>query len=156
MAVSLGLFGLMSCNSNLGLSADGNIISLKITCAGSSMLQYTGYSYHIREENGEILFDAHFYIVGENVREITLEKIAATQEDMEALREICGKYNFAEAPVYKESFWRKIFSKQIKDGPVNKVIFEIIWENGAELVTSPGKTSDLLNFFKELAIRLDE
>jgi hypothetical protein len=120
------------------------------------MVQYTGYSYYIREENGEILFDAHFYIVGEDVREITLEKTIVKQEDMETLREICGEYNFAEAPVYKESFLKKIFSKQIKDGPVNNVILKIIWENGTELVTSSKKTSNLLDFFKELALRLNE
>jgi hypothetical protein len=165
MAVSLGLFGFGGCSSNsTNILADGNVISLKITYSGSSMVQYTGYSYHLREENGEILFDAHLYIVGEEVREITLGKVAAAQEDMETLRNICDEYGFAEkqktAPDNNNvSFGRKIIDKifggQIKDGPVSDVILEVIWDNEASLVTKPDNTSDLLDFFKELAIRLD-
>jgi len=158
--ISLGVFGLSGCNSDSKLSAEGNIISLKISYAGSSMLQYSGYSYYLCEENGEILFDAHLYIVGEDVREITLDKAVATQEDMEALRNICEEYNLAEkqktSRTYKIPFWRKIMSKHISDGPVSDIILEAVWENGATLFISPDNTSDLLNFFKELAIRLNE
>ncbi|MCL2816614.1 MAG: hypothetical protein FWD23_18605 [Oscillospiraceae bacterium] len=157
--ISLGVLGMAGCNSNSSIFAEGDITSLKISYSGSGMMQYTDYNYYIREENGEILFDAHFYIVGEDVRKITLEKISSAQEDMEALRDICDEYDFArtqkKAPVYKVPFWRKIMGNHISDGPVGDVILEITWENGAALAISPDNMLNLLNFLKELAIRLE-
>ena len=149
-------------------AAEGKIVSLEFSYGGSGRNPFTAYRYHLREENGEALFDAHCR-TGKNYMEITLEKAVVSREDVDALIEICGgnsilakqqkDYAVAASSVYIVPPWREIYDRinemQTLDGPGHKEDFTVKWENGAKLLTSPpdGKLA-LLNYLEMLAVRL--
>jgi len=150
-------------------SAEGRVVSLEFSYKGSMMSQYSDYRYYIREENGEVLFDAHSYF-GKNFKKITLENAVVTREDMDALIKIYGEKNLAEkqknqaiasssvyiAPPWAKTY-REIMKNAVTDGPHYPEIFQAKWENGATLYTSPPHGDEkliLLNYLDMMMIRL--
>jgi len=158
-ALGLALFGLGGCGKKTppepgpGLSAQGDVVSL--TLGENHMTRYDFYSYHLREKDGQILFDAHYWAEeDEEYREITLENAAAAREDMEALRALCGEYHFAE----RQRDYRKPKPGSgpfVADAPT--LGLDVIWENGARLDadTDFGSEQALRAFFETLATRLE-
>ena len=152
-------------------AAEGKIVSLEFSYGGNGRNPFTAYRYYLREENGEILFDAHGYADNSRI-DVNVEKAVVSREDIDAVIEICGgnstlaeqqkDYAVAASSVYIVPPWREIYDRinemQTTDGPFHKKIFEIVWENGAALNanTTFGSEEALKTFFYDLATRLEK
>ena len=158
-ALCLALFGLGGCRGKTPppedgapLPPQGEVVSLRL--GGGHMTRDSFYSFYLREQDGRVLLDAHYWIAdGGDMREITLEAAAAAPEDMDALRALCGEYSFAERQrtCRKQEPAPGLF---IADAPVFGM--EVVWENGARLDadTDFGSEQALRDFLETLANRL--
>ena len=132
---------------------EGEVVSLCL--GGGHMAMDSFYSYYLREKDGQVLFDAHYWLIeGDDYREITLENTAAAQEDLDAMRALCAEYGFAEL----QKAYRKPKPGSgpfIADAPMFGL--DITWENGARLDadTDFGSEQALRSFFEALALGLE-
>jgi hypothetical protein len=155
--------------------AEGNVISLWVSGSQYSLARNLYYNYHLREENGGVLFDARYFI---GVDEITLEKITAAHEDMEQLNALCDKYMLVEkqkttadvTSAYIVPPWKHIIPRlrrtadgvviidTSKDGGSGGYSVAAIWENGIRFDTKDlfGNGEVLRTFFQSIADRLKE
>ena len=127
-----------------------------------------GYSFHLREEGGELLFGGRCLfrdITSGNFmdRELKVEKIQAAPEDMGSLQKICKEKSLVEK-------WHSYPKAKIADkkfigqraGDIGRHRLEVIWENGARLDARLCYDTDIIpsrelkSFFSELAKRLDK
>ena len=132
------------------------IVSLALSYKGSGMRPYQGYKYHLREQEGGVLFDANFY-AGSNFREITLENAVVSRDAIDEIVEICGGISALlrfrdtkkDPPINKRDLRT--------DGPHYNEIIEVRWENETGIVKAPPndyRKSVLFNYLQMLAIRL--
>ena len=145
-ALGLTLFGLGGCRKEPPLP-EGRVISLYFS--GNQMRDY--YGYHLREQDGQILFDARCNRFRNEFQEINLENAIAAPEDLETLRALCEAHGFAEKlRTYREP----------KPGPFvadgSSVHFDVTWEDGTRLYAGTVFDGEqaLRDFFEALAIRL--
>ena len=146
-ALGLALFGLGGCKGK-PLPPEGEVISLSL--GGGHMTRDSFYNYYLREKDGQVLLDTHYWVVsGDDYREIILENAEAAQEDLDALRALCDEYHFAQ----RQKDYRK--GPFIADAPM--LGLEAVWENGARLDadTSFGSEQALRAFFEALATRME-
>ena len=125
------------------------------------------YSFHLREDGGELLFDGHcqFYdsCNGNGLdRELKIEKVMATPEDMELLQKICSEKSLDEK--WHSALKTLIEDKENtlkRDGDDGRHHLKVMWENGAKLDVRLCSNRDFIplrelkSYFCELAKRLD-
>ena len=143
-ALALALLGFGGCR---GMPPpEGRIASLLLS--DNQMRDY--YYYHLREQDGQVLFDARCNRFRHEFREITLEA-AAAPEDLDALCTLCEEYGFAEKLRTRRKPKPGPF---VADGPC--VHFEITWEDGTRLYADTVFDGELAlhDFFEALADRL--
>jgi hypothetical protein len=138
-------------------AAEGKIMSLSFS--GNSMVRTDAYSYTLHETDGEILFNAFYFIRDSNgIKEIRRE-LPVTGEDMEALRKLCDNCKLVQkqrTPPPPKTPVEKLIASQIKDAP--NVSLSVKWENGARYRESGMSVSCdnvLRKFFKDLAARVE-
>ena len=106
--------------SNTQPSTESNIISLRLSSKEAPW--YNSYSFHIRENDGAVLFDGTCALDdGYTSREVTVEGAEVAREDMDALRALCGEYG--------------INAQRSRKRSETNAVIEIEWENGVRLVT---------------------
>jgi len=132
------------------------IVSLELSYKGSGMRPYQGYKYHLREQEGAVLFDANFY-AGSNFIEITLENAVISREDIDAIVEILGGISALDKLRNVEKDPPIIKNDLRTDGPHYNEIIEVQWENETGIVKAPPNDDRklvLFNYLQMLAIRL--
>ena len=131
------------------------VVSFELSYKGSGMRPYTKYKYHLREQDGRVLFDANLY-VGRKFAEIILENAVISREDIDAVLEICGGISTIAELRNVEKNPSPVMNDPRTDGPHHNEILEVMWEDGAGMVKAPpdNRKKILLNYLQMLAIRL--
>jgi hypothetical protein len=130
-------------------TAPAKLLSFKISQSGGNRV--AAFFYHLREENGKVLLDAHYDIGGDEHRHFELESVDVPKADMETLQALCNEYALytIKPPSEKDAFMR-----EERDRP-DKLI-EAFWEDGHALLANSflGVSPAFTIFFESLCDRV--